>query len=94
MLLFYCLCASKNKGNHHFVLFNQSHRVADLALKISVLAPLPGLKSILHGVAGHAEFRGFLGMAVIPEAENAANDRDQEEQDHNSLSVFFNEMSK
>jgi hypothetical protein len=33
-------------------------------------------------------------MAVIPEGENAAYNRDKEEQDHNSLPVFYYEMGE
>lgn len=63
-------------GNQKLVLFYKTEVVALLTDDISVLAPLPLLKGLLHHMAGHAKLRIFLGMPVVFIPHHNAEDRD------------------
>jgi len=94
MLLLYRLVAFYHKGDQHLVLLKKCHGMAHLTRVVPVLAFLPGLECLLHEMAGRTKIRVFLGITIIAVRENAANDRDQEEQDNNGFLVLFYETDK
>ena len=81
-------------GDQHPVLLQDIHGVACLARVVPVLAHLPGLERLFHHMAGDAELGIFAGMFEIAQADDAADDRDEQEKDDDRLLVFFDEPDK
>lgn len=86
-----CLGPFYDIGNEHLVLLEHAYLMTSLAGEIPVLAQLPCLKSLLHHVAFCAELGVFLGIPVIPEADDPPQNRKQKEEKHDRLLVFFDE---
>ena len=73
-------------------MFEHAYPMTSLAGEVPVLAQLPGLKRLLHHMAGGTEVRVLLGVFVIPETHDPTHYGKQQEEQYDRLLVFLYEM--